>query len=96
MEAQADVHIYDQPIFGDTLLNALKNAQAVVLMRDRTPFKVELIKQLPSLEYLVFTGTRNGALDVEALRQRQIPISHTGWGPSKNSTSELTWALILG
>jgi phosphoglycerate dehydrogenase-like enzyme len=96
VEAQADVHIYNQPIFGEALLKALKDAQAIVLMRDRTPFPGELIKQLPSLEYLVFTGTRNGALDVDALRQRQILISHTGWGPSKNSTSELTWALILG
>ena len=96
VEAQADVHIFQEPLHGDALLKVLKDAQAVVLMRDRTSFKEDVIKQLPLLEYLVFTGTRNAALDVDALRQRQIPISHTGWGPSKNSTSELTWALILG
>jgi phosphoglycerate dehydrogenase-like enzyme len=45
---------------------------------------------------VVFTGTRNLALDAEALKQRGIPVSHTEWGPSKDSTAELTWALILG
>lgn len=96
VEAQAEVTIYNQPLYGEALLKAVKDAQAIVLMRDRTPFKADLIAQLPTLEYLVFTGTRNGALDVDALKERNIPISHTGWGPSKNSTSELTWALILG
>jgi phosphoglycerate dehydrogenase-like enzyme len=96
VDAKAEVTIHNQPLYGETLFKAVKDAQAIVLMRDRTPFKADLIQQLPALEYLVFTGTRNGALDVDALKERQIPISHTGWGPSKNSTSELTWALILG
>jgi phosphoglycerate dehydrogenase-like enzyme len=96
IDAQAEVTIHNQPLYGEALFKAIKDAQAIVLMRDRTPFKADLIQQLPALEYLVFTGTRNGALDVDALKERQIPISHTGWGPSKNSTSELTWALILG
>lgn len=96
VDAKAEVTIHNQPLYGEALFKAVKDAQAIVLMRDRTPFKADLIQQLPALEYLVFTGTRNGALDVDALKERQIPISHTGWGPSKNSTSELTWALILG
>ncbi|MFM8152499.1 MAG: NAD(P)-dependent oxidoreductase, partial [Polynucleobacter victoriensis] len=55
-----------------------------------------LIAQLSHLEYVVFTGTRNLALNAAALKERNIPISHTEWGPSKDSTAELTWALILG
>ena len=96
IKAQADVEVYHQPLQGDRLLTTLKKANALVLMRDRTPLPAGLIEQLPHLEYVVFTGTRNLALDAGALKQRNIPISHTEWGPSKDSTAELTWALMLG
>jgi phosphoglycerate dehydrogenase-like enzyme len=92
----ADVQIFNQPLLGAALLEKIQDAQALVLMRDRTPLKADLIAQLKHLEYVIFTGTRNLALDTEALKQRGIPISHTEWGPSKDSTAELTWALILG
>lgn len=40
---------------------------------------------------MVFTGTRNTTLDLAALAARGIPVSHTEWGPSKDSTCEMTW-----
>ena len=96
IEAKAEVQVCDRPLYGKDLLEVLKDTQGLVLMRDRTPLQADLIKQLPLLEHVVFTGTRNLALDVTALRARNISISHTEWGPSKDSTAELTWALILG
>jgi phosphoglycerate dehydrogenase-like enzyme len=96
IEAKAEVQVCDRPLYGKDLLDVLKDTQGLVLMRDRTPLQADLIKQLPLLEHVVFTGTRNLALDVTALRARNISISHTEWGPSKDSTAELTWALILG
>ena len=91
----AKVEIHHDPLRGDALQAALVDADAVVLVRDRTPFRAELIERLPKLRYLVFTGARNAALDTAALNARGIPVSHTAWGPSKESTCELTWALIL-
>ena len=91
----ADVQIYHDPLRGDALHSALAAADAVVLVRDRTPIRSALIERLPKLRYVIFTGARNTALDAAALRARQVPISHTEWGPSKESTCELTWALIL-
>jgi phosphoglycerate dehydrogenase-like enzyme len=44
----------------------------------------------------MFTGKRNGTLDSAALLARNIPIACTPGGPSKETTTELTWALILG
>jgi phosphoglycerate dehydrogenase-like enzyme len=44
----------------------------------------------------MFTGERNGTLDSAALIARNIPIGVTPGGPSKETTAELTWALILG
>ena len=96
IESKAQVEIFHQPLTGEALLKALKGVHGLVLMRDRTPLQASLIEQLPLLEHVVFTGTRNLALDVAALKARNITISHTEWGPSKESTAELTWALILG
>lgn len=95
IKAIADVEIHTQKLGGDTLLNSLMEADAVVLMRDRTPFKADLIAKLPKLKFVMFTGTRNTALDLDALKARNIPVCHTEWGPSKDSTAELTWALIM-
>lgn len=95
IDSKADVTVHHQPLQGTALVDALKDADAVVLVRDRTPFDAALLAQLPKLRYLVFTGTRNTTLDLAAVAARGIPVSHTEWGPSKNSTCEITWALIL-
>lgn len=95
IQALADVTLHHQPLAGEALVEALKDADAVVLVRDRTPFDAGLLARLPKLRYLVFTGTRNTTLDLAALAARHIPVSHTEWGPSKDSTCEMTWALIL-
>ena len=96
IDAAADVTIHHAPLRGGALLDALREADAIVLMRDRTPFGAELLAQLPKLRFLAYTGTRNNALDQAALQARGIPVHHTEWGPSKSATCELTWALILG
>jgi phosphoglycerate dehydrogenase-like enzyme len=67
----------------------------LVLVRDRTPLDAATIARLPKLRFVVFTGSRNATLDLAALAERRIPVSHTDLGPSKESTTELTWALIL-
>ena len=95
IKAAADVTIHHLALSGEALVDALKDANAVVLVRDRTPFDAELLAVLPKLRYVVFTGTRNATLDLAALKALNIPVSHTEWGPSKESTCELTWSLIL-
>ena len=95
IDACAEVTIHHEPLSGQALVEALKDADAIVLMRDRTPFTAELLAQLPKLRYLVFTGTRNAKLDLAALAARHIPVSCTEFGPSKDGTCELTWTLIL-
>lgn len=95
IDAHAEVRVFHEPLSGAMLHAALADADAIVLMRDRTALRAELIERLPKLRYVMFTGTRNTALDAAALAARGIPVSHTEWGPSKDSTCELTWALIL-
>jgi len=91
----ADVRVFHEPLRGDVLHAALVHADAIVLMRDRTPLAASLIARLPQLKLVVFTGSRNAALDMAALAGRGIPVCHTESGPSKDTTCELAWALIL-
>lgn len=95
IDALAHVTVHHAPLRGEALVDALAQADAVVLVRDRTPVDAALLARLPRLRYLVFTGTRNTTLDLAACAQRGIAVSHTEWGPSKDSTCEMTWSLIL-
>jgi phosphoglycerate dehydrogenase-like enzyme len=91
----AEVRVFHEPLRGDVLHAALAHADAIVLMRDRTPLAASLIARLPQLKLVVFTGSRNATLDAAALAARGVPVCHTEWGPSKDTTCELTWALIF-
>ena len=95
VDALADVKVHSERLRGDALLDAVKDADAIVVIRDRTPFKAELIAKLPKLKLFVFTGARNTQLDTAAMAARGIPIGHTEMGESKASTTEMTWTLIL-
>ena len=95
VEALADVTVHTRRLRGTALLEAIQGADAIVVVRDRTPFKADLIRLLPNLKLFVFTGARNTQLDVAAMTARGIPVACTEIGESKASTTELTWALIL-
>jgi lactate dehydrogenase-like 2-hydroxyacid dehydrogenase len=69
-------------------------------MRERTPFPRELISRLPNLKLLLTTGNRNLALDLDACRERSIPVAgaidRAQAGVGSVSTTEHCVALILG
>ena len=95
VQAKADVVFNTQRLRGDALVDAVKDANAIVLIRDRTPFKADLVAKMPKLELFIFTGGRNTQLDFAALAARKIPVANTAMSDSKPATCELTWALIL-
>lgn len=95
VDALADVKIHSERLRGDALFDAIKDADAIVVIRDRTPFRADLIAKLPKLKLFVFTGARNTQLDAAAMAARGIPVGHTEMGESKASTTEMTWTLIL-
>ena len=79
---------------GDDLLAALRGADVVVAMRERTRFDRALLGRLPDLKLLVTTGRANAAIDLDAAAEHGVTVSGTG-GPRSANTAELTWALIL-
>jgi len=95
VDARADVRVHHERLRGAALLDAIRDADVIVVMRDRTPFKADLIAQLPNLKLFMFTGARNTQYDAAALKARGIPVGNTEMGDSKASTTEITWTLIL-
>jgi len=96
LEQQASLTFHHEPLRDEALYEAVKDADAIAIVRDRSPFNEAMIARLPKLKFLMFTGERNGTLDASALIARNIPIACSPGGPSKETTAELTWALILG
>ena len=50
----------------DALVARLWDFEIVTCMRERTPFRRDLLARLPNLRLLVTTGMRNAAIDVDA------------------------------
>ena len=78
----------------EALAHRLHAVEAVVLMRERTPFPASLIERLPNLRLIVTTGMGNRSIDVAAAQARGITVCGTRLLPSP--TAELAWGLILG
>jgi len=95
LSSRADLVFHSKSLRGDALADALSQADGLVLMRDRTPFGEPELTLAPRLKFLIYTGTRNNLLDEAACAARGIPVLNTEFGPSKASTCELTWALVL-
>ena len=96
LDKLTNISIHHQALLDESLYEAIKDADAIVIVRDRAPLNAAMIARLTKLKFLMFTGARNGTLDTSALTSRNIPIACSPGGPSKESTTELTWALILG
>ncbi|CAM3627839.1 D-2-hydroxyacid dehydrogenase family protein [Polynucleobacter brandtiae] len=95
LDQKSNLTIHHEPLRDEALYEAVKEADAIAIVRDRSPFDEAMIARLPRLKFLMFTGERNGTLDAAALVSRNIPMACTPGGPSKETTAELTWALIL-
>ena len=72
----------------------LEEFDALFIMRERTPITNTLIESLPKLKYIITSGMRNNAIDLEAAKRKKIIVCGTEINP--NPAAEITWALILG
>ena len=76
------------------LAERLSHFEIITCMRERTPFRRDLLERLPNLRLLVTTGMRNAAIDVAAATDLGILVCGTAGGPD-SPPAELTWGLIL-
>ena len=95
LPANARVEVFrDHPADEARLAARLQGFQAVIGMRERTPFPRTLLSKLPDLRLLITTGARNASFDVPAATELGIVVCGTG-GAGEGPT-ELTWGLIIG
>lgn len=71
----------------------LKDADVIVLIRERTHLSRQIIEKLPKLKMISQTGRIGPHVDIAACTERGIAVSE-GVG-SPDAPAELTWALIL-
>src|SRR5262247_810801 len=76
------------------LAERLSHFEIITCMRERTPFRRDLLERLPNLRLLVTTGMRNAAIDLAAATDLGILVCGTAGGPD-SPPAELTWGLIL-
>jgi D-3-phosphoglycerate dehydrogenase len=72
----------------------LKDYEALLIMRERTKITKSLINRLKKLKFIITSGMKNKAIDLDAAKQRKIIVC--GTEIKSNPAAELTWALILG
>jgi phosphoglycerate dehydrogenase-like enzyme len=77
----------------DALARRLAPFDALLIMRERTPFPAALLERLPNLKLLITTGGRNRSIDLAACAARGITVC--GTGNFGHPTVEITWGLIL-
>lgn len=86
-------------VFRDTLKTEAALAErlapfdAILAMRERTPFPASLIRRLPNLRLLVTTGERNRAIDLAACQEAGITVC--GTLSVGAPTVDIAWGLII-
>jgi phosphoglycerate dehydrogenase-like enzyme len=89
----------DVTFFHDHIVNSgvvrdlLYEFDAIVAMRERTPFTAERLASLPQLKLLVTTGMGNASIDMDAAREQGVTVS--GTASLASPTAELAWGLII-
>ncbi len=72
----------------------LEDFEALFIMRERTSITKSLIDSLPKLKYIMTSGMRNKAIDLDTTKKKNIIVC--GTEINSNPAAEITWALILG
>ncbi len=89
-----DVTIYPDSVSDiDALAERFRDADALVLIRERTRINAALLDRLPKLRLISQTGRGIPHIDLDACTKHGVLVC--GGGGSPYATAELTWALIL-
>ena len=90
-----DFKIFNEPFVDEKEAAVeLEDFEALFIMRERTPITKTLIENLPKLKYIMTSGMRNKAIDLETTKNKNIIVC--GTEINSNPAAEVTWALILG
>tara|TARA_B100001250_G_scaffold59698_1_gene46510 strand:- start:881 stop:1831 length:951 start_codon:yes stop_codon:yes gene_type:complete len=95
LSGKYEIKVFSKPFEDENdAIEQLKEYEALLIMRERTKITSSLINALKKLKYIITSGMRNKAIDLDAAKKRKIIVC--GTESNINPTPELTWALILG
>ena len=95
LSGKYEIKVFSEPFLDENdAIQQLKDYEALLVMRERTKITSSLISSLKNLKYIITSGMRNKAIDIDAAKKKKILV--TGTEININPTCELTWALILG
>jgi len=95
LSGKYEFKIFSEPFVDEAdAIDQLADFEALLIMRERTPITKNLIDNLNDLKFIITSGLRNKAIDLDAAEKRKIIVCGTEM--NTNPTPELTWALILG
>ncbi len=99
LDCAAKLDAYNAKVYTNTVKGLgqlsvrLKDADILVLIRERTHLNKQLLEKLPRLKLISQTGAAGSHIDLEACSGRGIAVAQ-GTG-SPHAPAELTWALIM-
>jgi D-3-phosphoglycerate dehydrogenase len=89
-----EVDVVSEPLRGEDAIAArVGEAEALVLIRERTRITKSLLEKLPKLKLVVQTAKIGPHVDVAACKAKGVTVCDSTGSPL--STAELTWGLIL-
>ena len=95
LSGKYEIKIFSEPFVDEAdAIEKLAEFEALLIMRERTPIRKNLIENLTKLKFILTSGLRNKSIDLDTAKKRKIVVS--GTESNTNPTPELTWALILG
>ena len=95
LSGKYEIKVFSEPFIDENdAIEQLNDFEALLIMRERTKITENLISNLKKLKFIITSGMRNKAVNLDAAKKRKIIVS--GTEINTNPTSELTWALILG
>ena len=95
LSGKYEIKVFSEPFIDENdAIEQLSDFEALLIMRERTKITENLISNLKKLKFIITSGMRNKAVNLDAAKKRKIIVS--GTEINSNPTCELTWTLILG
>ena len=95
LSGKYEIKIFSEPFVDEAdAIEKLAEFEALLIMRERTQISKSFINSLPKLRYIMTSGMRNNAIDLDTAKKKKIIVCGTEINP--NPAAEITWALILG
>ena len=99
LDCAAKLELYPAKVYTNTVKGIgqlsvrLKDADVIVLIRERTGLNRALIEKLPRLKMIAQTGRVGSHIDLAACTERGVAVAEGVGSPI--APAELTWALIM-